>query len=266
MELSARWIWADEEYPNAYCYLRGSVEVAEVAMKATLRISADTSYAVWVNGRYLGRGPGPYVRETRPVDAYDVTDLLQPGANVICVLGHWWGKKSHSRPLGVPGVLAELAWEDADGAAHAFGTDERWRVKLSSAWEQDVPQRSGAVAWTEYYDAREEPAGWREADFDDSDWDAATAQDVPERHLFPRRRPLLREYHEDAIAIAGAWWTGAESPGPDDDTELTRFIDEEPLEPVDDVLRDRLETGLCRPGALTLDDTDGFVRIVADAK
>jgi len=254
MDLNARWIWADEDYPNAYCYLRGNVEVAGVAMTATLRITADTSYALWINGRYVGRGPGPYVRETRPVDAYDVTDLLQPGANVICILGHWWGKKSHSRPLGAPGVLAELTWEDADGAAHSFGTGEGWRATLSRAWEREVPQRSGAVAWTEYYDAREEPKGWEAPDFDDTGWDAAAVQEVPERHLFPRRRPLLREGHMGPVGIAGAWWASVESPGPGDDPELTRFLDEEALQPVGDVLREQLEAGLCTPGPLTLDD------------
>ncbi|MBD3293008.1 MAG: Bacterial alpha-L-rhamnosidase, partial [Armatimonadia bacterium] len=254
MRLAGTWIWADEEYPNAYCHLRRTFEVADAATRATLRISADTSYIVWVNGRYVGRGPGPYVRETRPVDEYDVTHLLQPGANVICVLGHWWGKTSHSRPLGKPGVLAEVAWEDPDGESHTVGTDEKWRVRLSSAWEQDVPQRSGAVAWTEYYDARKEPVGWLAGDFDDSGWASATVQDIPERHLFPRRRPLLAEWCEDPVALTGAWWAGTKSPGSGDDPELTEFLDDEPLEPVEDALRERLEARLTTDGALMLDD------------
>lgn len=254
MQLDAEWIWAEEEYLNAYCYLRRSFEVAEVAMKATLRISADTSYALWVNGRFVGRGPGPYVRETRPVDAYGVTDLLRPGRNVICVLGHWWGVTSHSRPKGSPGVLAELTWEDADGAAHSLGTDESWRAALSRAWAQDVPRRSGAVAWTEYYDAREAPRGWLMADFDDSAWPRATAKRVPERHLFPRRRPLLHEWREGAVAVTGAWWAAARSPELGGEQELTEFLDEEPLEAVDDGIRQSLAEGLAGEGSLRLDD------------
>ncbi|MGM0492549.1 MAG: family 78 glycoside hydrolase catalytic domain [Armatimonadota bacterium] len=253
MDLDARWIWADEEYPNAYCHLRRTFECDEVAMEATLRISADTSYVAWINGRFVGRGPGPYVRETRPVDAYDVTDLLRPGTNVICVLGHWWGKKSHSRPKGRPGVLAELSWEDAEGETHALSTDESWRTRLSTAWAREVPQRSGAVAWTEYYDAREEPERWLEIAFDASDWSVATANDIPDRHLFPRRRPLLRETREDPMALAGAWWAADASPELAEVTELTEFLDEEPLEAVDEELRAKLAGGLAAPGSLTLD-------------
>ena len=253
MKLDARWIWIDEEYANSYCYLRRTFEVGEVAMKATLRISADTSYAVWVNGRYVGRGPGPYVYETRPVDAYDVTDLLQPGANVICVIGHWWGVKSHSRPLGSPGVIAELSWEDADGAAHSVGTDETWRALPATAWAREVPRRSGAVAWTEYFDAREEPAGWLALGFDDGAWETARATDLPDRTLFPRRRPLLAEWFVGPRAIAGAWWAGAESPALGDEPELTQFLDEEPLEPVYEALRAELAAGLTGEGPLTLE-------------
>lgn len=253
MQLNARWIWADEEYANAYCHLRRVFEVGEVAMKATLQISADTGYAVWVNGRYVGRGPGPYVREVRPVDAYDVTDLLQPGRNVICALGHWWGVTSHSRPKGCPGVLAELAWEDADGERRALGTDGRWRAKLSEAWAREVPKRSGALAWTEYFDAREEPAGWLDADFDDSAWEEAQAREMPGRRLFPRRRPLLAEWWQGPVGLAGAWWAEAQSPVLGSETELTAFLDEEPLERVDAALRAELEEGLAGEGALTLE-------------
>ena len=32
MTLNARWIWADEEYANAYCHFRRVFEVGEVAM------------------------------------------------------------------------------------------------------------------------------------------------------------------------------------------------------------------------------------------
>jgi len=266
MQVGARWIWADEEHQNTYCYLRRTFEVADVAMKAALQISADTSYVLWVNGRYVGRGPGPYVRETRPVDTYEVTDLLQPGANVICVLGHWWGVTSHSRPKGSPGVLAELSWEDADGEAHSVGTDEQWRARLSKAWARDVPRRSGAVAWTEYYDARREPQGWLGVEFDDAEWGDAEVKSVPERHLFPRRRPLLAEWRVDPVAVTGAWWTDVASPEPDGDPELTAYLDEEPLEAVDDALRERLEAGLVGEGPLTLEDlpTDRGLAVTLD--
>lgn len=256
MQMSARWIWAADEYPNAYCYLRRSFEATGPALKAVLRISADTNYAAWVNGRYVGQGPGPYVRETRPVDSYDVTELLRDGSNVVAVLGNWWGVTSHSRPKGRAGVIAELSREDADGATQIVGTDEQWRALLSEAWEREVPRRSGALAWTEFHDARQEPAGWTSPDFDDAAWPRASVIEVEDRRLFPRHRPLLREWSERPVALRGAWHAGPESPGPADDPGLTEFLDEEPLSPLTEERLQALEAGLIAPGAHVIEDLD----------
>ena len=109
MQLDAKWIWGDEAEVNTWCCLRGRFRADDVVMRARLRISADTNYQLWLNGRYVGQGPGPYVREVRPVDEHDVTHLIREGANVICVLANWWGMTSHSRPKGAAGMIAELS-------------------------------------------------------------------------------------------------------------------------------------------------------------
>lgn len=257
MKMNARWIWGDEAAANTYCYLRGRFDVAEVALHARLRISADTSYFVWLNGRYVGQGPGPYVRETRPVDEYDATDLLRMGENVVCVLGSWWGVASHSRPRGEAGVIAEVAWEDADGAQHSVGTDEGWRALISAAWAREVPRRSSAVAWTEYFDARLEPQGWTEPDFDDSAWRRARGAPGDERTLFPRLVPLLREDYAGPVALAGAWRAPAPAPDLGEEPELTEFLDSEPLEPRDEAARAVLERALTEPGAAIVEPLPG---------
>jgi len=254
MELEASWIWGDEAEANTYCYLRGRFSADDACMRARLRISADTNYMVWVNGRYVGQGPGPYVRDVRPVDEYDVTHLLREGDNVIAVLGNWWGVTSHSRPRGEAGVICELRWEDADGDSHRFATDTNWRALLSEAWERHVPRRSGAVAWTEWYDARREPAGWNTPGFDDSQWPRASIAPGASRRLFPRLVPLLREWSESPVALAGAWLTGADAPGPGDtEPELTEFLDREPLEPLDPERSAEVAAALTRPGPTVID-------------
>lgn len=252
MKLDARWIWGDEAEANTYCYLRGRFEVADVALRARLRISGDTNYFVWLNGQYVGQGPGPYVRETRPVDEYDLTDLLRMGENVVCVLGSWWGVASHSRPKGAAGVLAEVTWEDAEGAQHSFSTDESWRALISEAWAREVPRRAGALAWTEYFDARREPAGWTEPEFADSAWPQARIAPGDERTLFPRLVPLLRENYAGPMALAGAWRAPAPAPDLGEEPELTEFLDGEPLEPLDEAARAVLEAALVGPGAAVI--------------
>ena len=134
MQLDGKWIWAGEEHPNAYCYLRREFGTGDAVVAATLRITADTCYYVYVNGQYVGQGPGPFVKWHRPVDSYAIGHLLRAQGNVICVLAHWWGIISHSRPLGRAGVLAEIAWEDASGNEGRVATDETWKALPSEAW------------------------------------------------------------------------------------------------------------------------------------
>ncbi len=253
MKPGRSWVWSDQEHPNAYCYLRRRFETGDAVMQAELRITADTNYMVWLNGRYVGQGPGPFVGEVRPLDRYGVTELLHEGENAVCILGNWWGVTSHSRPRGRAGVLAELAWETAGGERHAVGTDDSWRALLSDAWERDVPRRSGALGWTEYYDARREPVGWTAPGFDDADWPSATPVDVGERVLFPRLTALLREWAVDPVGLTGAWLAEPEAPGPADETDLTEFLDTEPLQPLDESRRSALAEALVAPGPVTID-------------
>ena len=254
MQLDAKWIWGDEAEVNTWCCLRGRFRADDVVMRARLRISADTNYQLWLNGRYVAQGPGPYVREVRPVDEYDVTHLIREGDNVICVLANWWGMTSHSRPRGAAGVIAELSWDDAAGATHTVGTGEGWRALVSHAWERDTPRRNADLGFTEYFDATREPPGWLEPDFDDSAWPQATLAPGEDRQLFPRLVPLLREWSVEPAALAGAWLAGAEAPGPADrEPELTQFLDTEPLEALDEARRVELAESLIAPGATVID-------------
>ncbi len=247
MQLEGQWIWAGEEHPNAYCYLRREFDADDAVVAATLRITADTSYSVWVNGKYIGQGPGPFVRWHRPVDEHDLSDVLRATGNVICILAHWWGVISHSRPKGRAGVLAEVSWETASGQTGHIATDETWRALPAEAWDRDVSRRSDAVGWTEYYDARREPVGWELPGFDDTHWPAATVVPHDEATLFPRMVPLIRENLEWPIEITGAWRVGPDSPGPNDTPELTEFLDIEPLEAVPDEFLQDLLAGIDAP-------------------
>ncbi len=53
MKLNAKWIWAAEEYANAYCYMRRQFMVADVAYQATFRIAAQ-SLTVLPHNQYTG--------------------------------------------------------------------------------------------------------------------------------------------------------------------------------------------------------------------
>src|SRR5690349_9725356 len=56
---SASWIWDDGEPSprNAWRWFRRTFDLANAAPDATIRITADTRYRLWVNGTLVGHGP-----------------------------------------------------------------------------------------------------------------------------------------------------------------------------------------------------------------
>ncbi|MEI6810298.1 MAG: hypothetical protein WCN95_16385, partial [bacterium] len=54
----AHWIWADGDghEKNSYCYFRREFRVAKAHADATIFITADTRYQLFINGQRVGRG------------------------------------------------------------------------------------------------------------------------------------------------------------------------------------------------------------------
>lgn len=105
--------------------------------------------------------------------AYDVTDLLSSGENVIGVtLAHGWyssddGNPSSRTPFAPrPVLMLQLDLRLADGRCISVSSDTSWK---SSAG----PVTANDISAGEHYDARLEQAGWNAPGFDDAAWSAA---------------------------------------------------------------------------------------------
>ncbi len=85
---------------------------ADVA-RATLLITADSAYELHVNGAFTGRGPVRSFPFAYAYDVYDVTPLLQEGANTLAVLAHHLGDHTMTYIRGAAGLLAELVRGDS---------------------------------------------------------------------------------------------------------------------------------------------------------
>jgi len=137
----ASWIW---DAPNARsdgvfgCYFRKRFELPAKARRATVLITADNGYDLFVNGSLVGRDAGYDGVYWKSIEKYDVTELLTKGTNVVAVRGENMG--------GPAGLLAAARIEMADGTAVEFQTDNSWRVGL-------LPE-----------------TGWSRASHDDSKW------------------------------------------------------------------------------------------------
>ena len=92
-----KWIWAKEEHQNQYVEFAAEFRAEETSegTKACetyrLRISADTDYAVWINGTFAGNGQYGDYPYYKVYDEIDITRFTVPGSNRIAILGWHMG-------------------------------------------------------------------------------------------------------------------------------------------------------------------------------
>lgn len=153
--------------------LRGVARLAKPVKAARLYASAHGLYQLSINGHTVGDAclaPGwtDYWRRTQ-AQTYDVTELLQPGENVIgAMLGDGWyrGKVGlgWTRVYGDEvALIALLRVTYADGTTAEFGTNRDWRAAEGPYLHADLQDGDD-------YDARLEKPGWDRAGFDASAW------------------------------------------------------------------------------------------------
>ena len=98
----ANWIWCEgEPVPqNFYLYCRKSFTLEGNPSDATVDVAADSRYKLFVNGKFVGRGPARSDQRWQYYDTYDLAPFLQHGDNVLSAIVHQYGAPSHSYTLG----------------------------------------------------------------------------------------------------------------------------------------------------------------------
>lgn len=116
---------------------------------------------------------------------HDVTELLQPGGNVVgAELGRGFfalptpnAWRWHQAPwTAEPRLLARLVIEYDDGRTTEVVSDDAWRITGG-------PTVTDCLYTGETYDARRALPGWDAPGFDDSTWSAVTELDAPKGAL-----------------------------------------------------------------------------------
>jgi len=182
----ADWVGAAETNAPARpqtVLLRREFTVKPKLRRALLHVCGLGCYEVSLNGRKAGNAlfPPGWTKydKTCLYDAYDVTELLRPGRNaaglllgngMYNVVGGRYTKFTGS--FGPLKAIAQLRLEYADGSTELIGSDANWRLAPG-------PITFSCVYGGEDYDARLEPAGWNQPNFDDSKWDVASVLKGP---------------------------------------------------------------------------------------
>ena len=88
--LQQNMIWTEaaptSEGEPIFVAFRKTFALAAQPKTAELRIFADLRYQLWVNGRYVVRGPVRFDPKAPQFDVLDIASYLQPGANTLAVM------------------------------------------------------------------------------------------------------------------------------------------------------------------------------------
>ena len=200
-------VWIGSEHPfdlhEAYLCFRSPAgfELDSQPEKAELYITADSRYKLWVNGRYVARGPARSYPQQQQVDCLDIGDLLKPGRNTLAVQVYQPGY-SHFAYVhrAAAGLLCSL---HCDGE-RVLVSDNTWRVHRDHSFAANAPRVSIYGSGVEVRDMNQFES-WTSVGYSDDGW--AQARIVagigaaPWTALRQRDLPLLVEHDTPATLL-----------------------------------------------------------------
>lgn len=209
------WIWCEppavpagplgadattERSPEAHGLFRKTFTLDRAPDRAPARITADSRYVLYVNGREASRGPVRSQPRRMHYDLLDLAPFLKAGENAVAVHVRYYGAPtSYWMPAAANATLGRtgvLVFEADLGPAGWLVSDGSWKAVASNAWEQvpDVEGPTGGAVPLEALDARRLPADWEQPGFDDGDW--GNASPIPAMHIggYARTQPPTDPY------------------------------------------------------------------------
>jgi len=189
---NAKWIWLPQEEPviNQYVNFRRVFALNAKPATATLHLSVDTDFVLFVNGEEAARGQFSDYPERKTYTSVDVTGKLRAGENVIAVLAYYKGRNFSTYRAGKAGLIVAL-----EAGETRVVSDDSWRARQSPAFQSgDMPVVTVQLGFTAEFDGRLDDA-WTQVGYDDDGWICAQALAGPTDgfwiELLPRPVPLL---------------------------------------------------------------------------
>ena len=132
--LDAHWIWCSDEDPLAAlpgrCFFMKECSITEegAPADATLSVTADNAFRLWINGAYAGEGTNFTV-----IRSFDVCALLYPGKNLIAFEVDNAGEEANPA-----GLIAALHIRSRSGKEEVLCTDSSWYSSREavSGWQE----------------------------------------------------------------------------------------------------------------------------------
>jgi len=173
---------------NLTAGFRCRLELSGAVGNAVLRLTARSAYRAWVNGRFAGYGPARAAHGHARVDEWNLTALLQPGANIVALEINALNVPCYVSAEEYPFVQAELV-VDGDLVA-ATGSDQPWESLVPGERLQRVQRLSRQRGFVDAYRLTPSSSDWRNSP--DARFVTHPTERVAQPVLLPRRVPYPR--------------------------------------------------------------------------
>ena len=173
---------------NSHVLFRRTLTIDKRPTKATVFISADDYYKLYVGGRFVAQGPAPAYHFRYNYNEIDVTEYLTEGENTIAVHTYYQGLINRVWQSGDHrhGLILDLV---ADGKT-VLASDASFLTHRHTAYS---PMGAVGIAtqYMERYDSRAAEVGFEQPDFDDSTWEQASLHRYDDHTLVKQTSPML---------------------------------------------------------------------------
>ncbi|MBI4325729.1 MAG: alpha-L-rhamnosidase N-terminal domain-containing protein [Chloroflexi bacterium] len=213
LQNSMIWLSSAPAGKQAYVVFRKQFDLETVPSSAALRLFADSRYILWINGRYVERGPCRFDPKAPEYDTLDITPHLRPGTNAIAVLVHHfhdgsdrtdWASLNGRIMRHAPGLCILVELTDAVAQTKIVRTDESWRGSTATRFLPS-PLDRWENCWAslpDRIDARRDTGDWTLPGFDDAQWEQGARVDGGLwGSLRPRTIPRLRETEVGPLTV-----------------------------------------------------------------
>ena len=176
------------EHRNKHILFRKKFNLKKLPERATVYVSADDYYKLYINGRFVAQGPAPSYHFNYNYNVVDVAEHLVEGENTIAVHTLYQGLINRVWVSGDNrhGLILDL---EADGRI-LVSSDEGFLTKQHKAYSE-IGTVGYDTQFLEEYDSRSQDVGFERPDFDDSGWENVKISLVSDHTLSEQKTEML---------------------------------------------------------------------------
>lgn len=200
--LDKNYIWNVQDSSlkgDLHVVFRKSFNVASINSSALLNLFAYNRFAVFINGKYVLRGPMRFENKGPQYASANISTYLKKGKNVIVVVVH---RFDHTGQIMAHEAGFTALIELKDERKTQIKTDDSWKVSPELSYLQHP------FAWSsirENIDARKMEANYTSGTFNDQSWAKAVKVNNL-KNFYPLRKqelPFLKEHVIPNLTING---------------------------------------------------------------